>query len=282
MTKEPRKKITIADLMLMKQNQEKITMLTAYDYPLAVILDQAEIDIILVGDSVGNVILGYDSTVRVTMDEMVHHTKAVRKGTKYALLVADMPFMSFNVSKEQTIINAGRLIKEAEADAVKVEGGTPQVLDMIRALVGAGIPVMGHLGLTPQTATMLSGFKVQGKNAQAAQEIIQQSQALEKAGCFSIVFECIPDLVAKLISQKLKIPTIGIGAGSATDGQVLVTHDMLGLYDRFKPKFVKQYTKLAKKISTAVKEFVLEVQTEKFPDKEHSFTINTEEFNKLK
>ncbi|MFH2146054.1 MAG: 3-methyl-2-oxobutanoate hydroxymethyltransferase [Candidatus Omnitrophota bacterium] len=277
-----RKKITIPDLLKMKQQGIKITMLTAYDYPLASIIDAAGVDMILVGDSVGNVVLGYESTIPVTMDEMIHHTKAVRRGTKFAFLVGDMPFMSFNVSSEATISNAGRFIKEAGADAVKLEGGGPDAIRMVKAVVGAGIPVMGHLGLTPQTATMLGGLKAQGKDEEAARKILEQALALETAGCFSIVFECIPAKLAELISKKLKITTIGIGAGSACDGQVLVTHDMLGLYGRFVPKFVKQYVDLSGQISAGIRKYIEEVRGEQFPGVEHVFNMDEKKLKELK
>lgn len=266
-----RKKITIPDLLKMKQENKKITMLTAYDFPMAVVLEKAAIDIILVGDSLGNVVLGYDSTVPVTMDEMLHHTKAVNRGRKKSLLIADMPFMSFNVTARKTIVNAGRFIKEAGADAVKLEGANPDIISIVKSVVRAGIPVMGHLGLTPQTATILGGYKVQGRDAKAADSIMRQAIALEKAGCFSIVFECIPDSLSEEITKKLKIPTIGIGAGKGCDGQVLVTHDLLGLYDRFTPKFVKKYADLSKQIAAAIENFKEEVTAGKFPAQEHCF-----------
>lgn len=269
-----KKKNTVSDILNMKKKAVKITMLTAYDFPTACVLDEAGIDIILVGDSLGNVILGYESTVPVTMDEMIHHAKAVKKGTKFSLLVGDMPFMSFNVSPTQTIKNAGRFIKEAGVDAVKMEGGNAQVIKMIKAVTKAGIPVMGHVGLTPQTAIMLSGYKVQGKNAQSAKDILQQAYALQKAGCFSVVLECIPDALAQLITKKITIPTIGIGAGKYCDGQVLVTHDMLGLYEKLKPKFVKQYARLSRQINIAIGRYIQEVRDGKFPQKEHVFTMD--------
>ncbi|MFH1094503.1 MAG: 3-methyl-2-oxobutanoate hydroxymethyltransferase [Candidatus Omnitrophota bacterium] len=266
-----RKKITIPDLLKMKRESRKITMLTAYDFPMSVVLEKAAIDIILVGDSLGNVVLGYDSTVPVTMDEMLHHTKAVNRGRKNALLVADMPFMSFNVTARKTIINAGRFIKEAGADAVKLEGANPDIISIVKSVVRAGIPVMGHLGLTPQTATMLGGYKVQGKDAKEAESIMRQAIALEKAGCFSIVFECVPETLAEEITKRLKIPTIGIGAGKGCDGQVLVTHDLLGLNERFTPKFVKKYADLSKQINAAIENFKEEVTAGKFPAPEHCF-----------
>lgn len=276
-----RKKITITDLQNKKRAGQKITMLTAYDYPMAHLIDEAGIDSILVGDSLGMVVLGYDSTVPVTMDEMIHHAKAVRRGTKYAFLVGDMPFMSYQVSKEDAIRNAGRFMKEAGCDAIKLEGGD-EVLDVTLAIVNAGIPVLGHLGLTPQTISKLGGFKVQGKDAGAAEKILEQALKLEKAGCFAIVLECVPDKVAKLITEKLRIPTIGIGAGADCDGQVLVSNDMVGLFDRFVPKFVKQYVKLSVLISDGVKKYKDEVEKGAFPDAVHSFTIKDEEIEKLR
>ncbi len=276
------KKITIPDLIKMKQDGTPIAVLTAYDYPTARIVDSAGVDCILVGDSVGNVVLGYESTVPVTMDEMVHHTKAARKGVSRALLVADMPFMSYNITREQTIMNAGRLVKDAGADAVKIEGAGETVLSMIQAVVAAGIPVMGHTGLTPQTATMLGGLKVQGKTSQAAQQIMQQALALEQAGCFGIVFECIPDVLAGRISAALKIPSIGIGAGVGCDGQVLVTHDMFGITERFVPKFVKQYAQVAALMREAAQQYVADVRKKAFPDSAHSFTMKPEDLQGLK
>lgn len=276
-----RKKVTITDLQNKKRDGKKFTMLTAYDYPMARIVDDAGIDAILVGDSLGMVVLGYDSTVPVTMDEMIHHAKAARRGTKYALLVGDMPFMSYQISKEEAIRNAGRFMKEAGCDAVKLEGGD-EVLDVTKAIVDAGIPVLGHLGLTPQTISKLGGFKIQGKTAEAAKSILDQALKLERAGCFAIVLECVPDEVAKMITEKLSIPTIGIGAGSYCDGQVLVTNDMVGIFDRFVPKFVKQYIKLAPMILESFKKYKDEVERGLYPDEEHSFTIKEEELTKLK
>ena len=276
-----RKKFTITDFNNKKRDGKKITMLTAYDYPMARIVDDSGIDAILVGDSLGMVVLGYDSTVPVTMDEMIHHSKAVRRGTKYAFLVGDMPFMSYQISKEEAIRNAGRFMKEAGCDAVKLEGGD-EVFDVTCAIVDAGIPVLGHLGLTPQTISKLGGFKVQGKDAEAAKRIIDQALKLERAGCFALVLECVPDKVAKIITEKLKIPTIGIGAGLHCDGQVLVTNDMVGLFDRFVPKFVKQYVKLSHLIGEGLKKYKDEVEGGIFPDAEHSFTIKDEEIKKLK
>ena len=276
-----RKKITITDLQNKKREGKKITMLTAYDYPTAKIIDEAGIDSILVGDSLGMVVLGLDSTVPVTMDMMIHHAMAARRGTKYAFLIGDMPFMSYQISKEEAIRNAGRFMKEAGCDAVKLEGGD-EVLDATKSIVNAGIPVLGHLGLTPQTMSKLGGFKVQGKDASAAAKILEQALRLEKAGCFAIVLECVPDKVAKLITEKLNIPTISCGAGPFCDGQVLVTNDMIGIFDRFVPKFVKQYIKLAPMILDAVKKYKDEVENGLFPDAAHSFAIKDEEIKKLR
>ena len=276
-----RKKVMIGDFGAKKREGRKITMLTAYDYPMARLVDEAGIDVILVGDSLGMVVLGYESTVPVTMDEMIHHSKAVRRGTKYAFLVGDMPFMSYQVSKEEAVRNAGRFMKEAGCDAVKLEGGD-EVLDVTRAIVDAGIPVLGHLGLTPQTISKLGGYKIQGKDAKAAKRILEQAFKLKDAGCFAIVLECVPDKVAKLITEKLMVPTIGIGAGPYCDGQVLVTNDMVGLFDRFVPKFVKQYVKLSTLISDGLKKYRDEVEKGIFPDQAHSFAIKEEEIRKLK
>ncbi len=276
-----RKKITIPDIRAKKENRQKITMLTAYDYPTALLMDRAGIDMILVGDSVGMVVLGYDSTVPVTMDEMLHHSKAVRRAVKYSLVIGDMPFMSYNVSKEEAIHNAGRFIKEAGCDAVKLEW-VKNVIDITKAIVDSGIPVMGHIGLTPQTASQLGGFKVQGKDAETANRLLDSAVKLQQAGCFSIVLECIPDEIAKLITEKLAIPSIGIGAGIDCDGQVLVTHDMLGLFERFTPKFVKQYINLSPEIFKAISQYKEDVESLKFPSKEHTFQIKAEELKKIK
>jgi len=276
-----RKKFTITDLQNKKREGKKITMLTAYDYPMARLVDEAGIDSILVGDSLGMVVLGYDSTVPVTMDEMIHHAKAVRRGTKYAFLIGDMPFMSYQVSTEEAVRNAGRFMKEALCDAVKLEGGD-EVIDATIGIVNAGIPVLGHLGLTPQTISKLGGFKIQGKTAEGAKKILDQALKLQRAGSFAIVLECVPDLVAKMITEKLSIPTIGIGAGAHCDGQVLVTNDMVGLFDRFVPKFVKQYVKLSSLILEGFRKYKDEVEKGIYPDREHSFTIKEEEIDKLK
>ena len=276
-----RKKVTITDFANKKREGKKITMLTAYDYPTARLADEAGIDSILVGDSLGMVVLGYDSTVPVTMDEMIHHSKAARRGTKFAFLIGDMPFMSYQVSKEDAVRNAGRFMKEAGCDAIKLEGGD-EVLEATIAIVNAGIPVLGHLGLTPQSISKLGGFKVQGKDAETAKRILDQAVKLERAGCFAIVLECVPDKLAKLITEKLTIPTIGIGAGPDCDGQVLVTNDMVGLFDRFVPKFVKQYAKLSHAILEGFKKYKEEVEAGVFPDAAHSFIMKEDEFKRLK
>jgi 3-methyl-2-oxobutanoate hydroxymethyltransferase len=276
-----RSKITIQSLLAKKKAGKKITMLTAYDFALASFIDQTGIDMILVGDSLGMVVLGYDSTVPVTMEEMIHHCRAVRRGVQYAYLVGDMPFMSYNISREEAIRNAGRFIKEAGCDAVKLEGGL-EVAETVQAIVSAGIPVMAHIGLTPQTAGQLGGFRVQGKEAASAQRLLDSALSLEEAGACSMVMECIPDKLAGLISKILKIPTIGIGAGPECDGQVLVTNDLLGLFERFTPKFVKQYLKLFPMIKEAVGVYKKEVETGKFPSVEHTFTMEDEVLNRIK
>jgi len=275
-----RKKITITDLQAKKLEGRKITMLTAYDYPMARLVDEAGIDVVLVGDSLGMVVLGYDSTVPVTMDEMIHHAKAARRGTKYAFLIGDMPFGSYQISKEEAVRNAFRFMKEAGCEAVKLEGGY-EAVEVTEAIVEAGIPVLGHIGLTPQTVSKLGGFKVQGKDAEAARKLIDEALMLEKAGCFAIVLECVPDLVAKMITEKIKIPTISCGAGKYCDGQVLVTNDMVGLFDRFTPKFVKKYANLSHHIAEGFKKYKDDVEKGVFPDQSHSFTIKEEELKKL-
>jgi 3-methyl-2-oxobutanoate hydroxymethyltransferase len=275
-----RKKITPVDVQDMKRAGKKITMLTAYDYPMALLEDRAGIDIILVGDSVGMVVLGYENTIPVTMDEMIHHTKAVSRGARSALIIGDMPFMSYNTSEREAITNAGRFMKEGGADAVKLEGGA-SVRDVVRSIVKAGIPVMGHIGLTPQTISMLGGFKVQGRDAKAAQKIIDDAVLLEEAGAFSVLLEAIPAPIARRITERLAVPTIGIGAGVHCDGQVLVVHDMLGLYDRFTPKFVKKYVNLSESILKAFESYREDVLKGAFPADQHSFHIDDKELNKI-
>ncbi|MFA5335737.1 MAG: 3-methyl-2-oxobutanoate hydroxymethyltransferase [Candidatus Omnitrophota bacterium] len=276
-----RRKVTIPDILRKKQEGRKITMLTAYDYPSGRLIDEAGMDMILVGDSLAMTVLGYESTIPVTMDEMVHHSRAARRGIKYALLVGDMPFMTYNIGDRETIRNAGRFIKEGGCGAVKIEGGE-EMAGTVKSLVRSGIPVLGHIGLTPQTATQLGGFKVQGKDAKSARKLIDSALALEKAGCFAIVLECVPDKLAELISGKLEIPTIGIGAGPHCDGQVLVTNDMIGMYDRFTPKFVKKYADLWPQLSNAFKRYKEDVEDGKFPSREHCFEMNESELRKLR
>jgi len=275
-----RKKVTIAELQQKKEQGKKITMLTAYDYCTACLEDQAGIDTILIGDSLAMVMLGYDSTVPVTMEDMIHHCKAVSRGVKSSFIIGDMPFMSYQVTAEKAIENAGRLIKEAGCDSVKLEGGS-DIAPTVRAIVKAGVPVCGHIGLTPQTATMLSGFRVQGKDADSARQLLKSAKDLEEAGAFMVVFECIPDLLAARITRELRIPAIGIGAGKDCDGQVLVYHDLVGLYERFTPKFVKQYIKLAPKITEALVQYKTEVENGTFPGPEHTFTMKKEEADKI-
>ena len=273
-------KITVTDILEKKGRGEKITMLTAYDFPTASLIDKAGIDIVLVGDSVANVVLGLESTTQVGMTEMLHHAKAVKRGIKHAMIVGDMPYESYQVNPSESVKNARRFIDEAGCDTVKLEW-FDKCLQVTEAVIKAGIPVMGHIGLTPQTADKLGGFKVQGKDAETAKRLIEQAQKLEALGCFSIVLECVPDKIAKMITEKLKIPTIGIGAGIDCDGQVLVTHDLLGLFERFRPKFVKQYINLASKIQEAIEEYKKEVTKGEFPTKEHSFTIKEEELKRI-
>ena len=276
-----RKKITPVDVQTMKREGKRIAMLTAYDYPMALLEDRAGIEIILVGDSLGMTVLGYENTVPVTMEEMIHHTKAVTRGAKYALIIGDMPFMSYNTSERDAILNAGRFLKEGGADAVKLEGGAG-VKETVRAIVQAGIPVMGHIGLTPQTISMLGGFKVQGKDAQAAQKIIDDALSLEDAGAFSVLLEAVPAPIARRVTERLKVPTIGIGAGVHCDGQVLVVHDLLGLFDRFTPKFAKRYANLSEPMLKAFESYREEVLKGTFPTDQHSFHIDEKELRKVK
>lgn len=245
-------------------------MLTAYDYPSATLVDEAGLDIILVGDSVAMTVLGYPDTVSITVDEMVHHCKAVARGAKRAFLIGDMPFLSYQIDAKEAIRNAGRFIKEARMDAVKLEGGR-EVIESVRAIIDAGIPVMGHLGLTPQTATKLGGYKVQGKTEKSAKRMLEDAVSLEQAGCFALVLEAVPSKLAESITAEINIPTIGIGAGPACDGQVLVFHDILGLFDQFTPRFVKQYANLREPILNAIRTYRQEVESGVFPTDSHSF-----------
>ncbi len=262
--------ITPPEIMAKKQNGEKITMLTAYDYSMAAMIDQAGVDMILVGDSLGMVVLGYESTVPVTMEEMLHHAKAVSRGARQALVVGDMPFMSYQVSPEDAVKNAGRFIKEAGCQAIKLEGGIEQA-HTIEAIVKAGIPVVGHIGLTPQTATALGGYKLQAKDAESARKLLDDGRAVAEAGAFALVIECVPSGIGKAVSESVHIPTIGIGAGPHCDGQVLVTNDLLGMFEKFTPKFVKKFADLSPIIKDAFSRYVDEVKNGEFPDEEHSF-----------
>jgi 3-methyl-2-oxobutanoate hydroxymethyltransferase len=280
MSTSTRKKVTTRTFQIKKQNGEPITMLTAYDYPTALAVNRAGIDSILVGDSLGMVVLGYENTLPVTMDDMLHHCRAVARGAQYPLLVGDMPFMSYQVSVKQAVRNAGRFLQEAGMDAVKLEGGRERA-DAIRAIVQAGIPVMGHLGLTPQSVHQLGGFRAQGRSVEAARQMLADAQTLQEAGCFSIVLESVPTRLATLISRRLDIPTIGIGAGGGCDGQVLVTHDLLGLFDRFTPKFVKQYANLHSVIAQALAAYRDEVEAGQFPAPEHTVSMPDETWEAL-
>lgn len=274
-------RVTISQIQQKKKRKQKIVVLTAYDYPLASLIDRSAVDIILVGDSLANVVLGLDSTTQVGMAEMLHHAKAVRRAVRRALLVGDMPFESYQKDPSQAVANARRFVEEAGCDAVKLEW-FDRCLEVAENIVKAGIPVMGHVGLTPQTAGQLGGFKVQGKDADSARRILEDALALEKKGCFSIVLECVPAPLAAMITQRLSVPTIGIGAGKNCDGQVLVTHDLLGLFERFTPKFVKRYVRLNDAIEKGIGRFCADVRRGKFPDKAHSYPMNPEELKKFK
>ncbi|TVM18714.1 3-methyl-2-oxobutanoate hydroxymethyltransferase [Oceanidesulfovibrio indonesiensis] len=273
------RQLTAPDIMAAK-GERKLTMLTAYDYPTARLVDEAGIDMILVGDSLGMVVLGYDDTIPVTMDEMVHHCRAVTRGVSRALVVGDMPFMSYEAGPEQALASAGRLMKESGVRAVKLEGGR-EVAPQTKALVQAGIPVVGHVGLTPQRIAQLGGFKVQGKTAEAARIILEDARALQDAGCFAIILEAVPAPMGRFITQSLAVPTIGIGGGPHCDGQVLVIHDVLGLFERFTPRFVKKYANLAQDVREAVTQYKSEVESGAFPGEEHSFSMDPEEEKKL-
>ena len=275
------KKITIQDVKQAKKESRKLTMVTAYDYPFGLMADEAGVDIVLVGDSLGMVVMGLDGTVEVTMEHMIHHIKAVVRGCKNALVVGDMPFMSYNTSIREAIVNAGRLMKEGGCDVVKLEGGV-DFAPTVKAIVKAGIPVQGHIGLTPQTASALGGFKMQGKDAQAARLIVDDAKALEDAGVFSMILEAVPAPLGEIVAKAVNIPVIGIGAGNKVDGQVLVTHDMIGLFDKFVPKFVKQYTKIRPIIIDAMKAYKKEVLEEVFPAEEHSFNMPEKTLEELK
>jgi len=275
-----RKKVTTLTFRQKKERREPISMLTAYDYPTALAMDKVGVDSILVGDSLGMVVLGYDNTLPVTMEEMLHHCRAVSRGAKIALLIGDMPFMSYQVSVEEATRNAGRFLQQGNMDAVKLEGGRERA-DAIRSITGAGIPVMGHLGLTPQSVHQLGGFRAQGKTAIAAKRLLEDAMILEEAGCFSIVLESVPARLAELISKRISIPTIGIGAGAGCDGQVLVTHDLLGLFDRFTPKFVKKYANFHVEMQRAFADYIEDVETKRFPAQENTVEMDDTEWEAL-
>lgn len=273
-------KNTVVTLQNAKDNGEKITMLTAYDYSMAKLIDEAGINMILVGDSLGMVMLGYEDTLSVTMEDMIHHTRAVARGAKDAFVVADMPFMSYQTSVYDAVYNAGRLMKEGRAQAVKLEGGR-EVAEQIQAITKASIPVVGHLGLTPQSLNAFGGFKVQGKSEEAARKLLEDAKIIEEAGAVAIVLECVPAKLAELISKQVKVPIIGIGAGAGCDGQVLVYQDMLAMFGDFKPKFVKQFAPIGDLMKEAFAKYIEEVKTGAFPAQEHTFAINDEMLEKL-
>lgn len=273
-------KNTTTSIMQMKNSGHKISMLTAYDYTTVRLLDEAGVNTILVGDSLGNVILGYEDTISVTVEDMIHHSAAVARGAKNALVVTDLPFMSYQTSVYDAVVNAGRLMKEGRAGAVKLEGGK-EVCPQIKAIVSAGIPVVAHLGLTPQSINTFGGFKVQGKTEAAAKKLIEDAKAVEEAGAFLLVLECVPAKLAKLVTESINIPTIGIGAGAGCDGQVLVIYDMLGMFSDFKPKFVKHFANAGDVIREAVKTYIAEIDDGTFPAEEHCYKIDDEVIDKL-
>ncbi|MGD8454795.1 MAG: 3-methyl-2-oxobutanoate hydroxymethyltransferase [Anaerolineales bacterium] len=275
-----RKKITTRTFRLKKKRGEAITMLTAYDYPTALAVDRAGIDSILVGDSLGMVVLGYENTLPVTMEDMLHHCRAVSRGAKYALLIGDMPFMSYQTSVDKAVENAGRFLQEAGMDSVKLEGGRERA-EAILQMVMAGIPVLGHIGLTPQSIQTFGGFRTQGQSAAAAKSLVEDAHILEEAGVFGIVLEAVPAQVAELISQRISVPTIGIGAGVGCDGQVLVTHDLIGQFDRFTPRFVKQYANMHAIMQESFTAFKEDVESKRFPADEHSSFMKNEEWFEL-
>lgn len=273
-------KFTTQSFLNAKKNNRKITMLTAYDYSMAQILDESGIDAILVGDSLAMPIQGKDSTLDVTIDEMIYHCRCAARGIKTTMLVGDMPFLTYQINADEAVRNAGRFIQEGKVNAVKLEGGVSMAAT-VQAIVKAQIPVMGHIGLTPQSVNVFGGFKVQGKEESAAKALIEDAKALEDAGAFAIVLEAIPEMLAKLITEKVSIPTIGIGAGKYCDGQILVVHDMLGLYSDFTPKFVKQYAKLRETMAEAVCNYVSDVKSQQFPEKQHTYTMNDDILERL-
>ena len=273
-------KNTVITFQQSKEQGKKISMLTAYDYSTAKLMDEAGINAILVGDSLGNVVLGYEDTISVTMEDMIHHGSAVARGAKNAMVVIDMPFMSYQTSVYDAVVNAGRLMKEGRANAVKLEGGI-EVCEQIKAITNAGIPVMAHLGLTPQSINAFGGYRVQGKTEDDAQKLLDNAKAVEKAGAFALVLECVPSKLAELITKTLTIPTIGIGAGADCDGQVLVYQDMLGMYSDFTPKFVKKYADLGSIMKEAFKKYINDLNNGDFPQQEHTYKIDDEIIEKL-
>lgn len=273
-------KNTVETFRKAKETKEKLSMLTAYDYSMAKLVDESEINGILVGDSLGMVCLGYENTLSVTMEDMIHHGKAVARGAKNSLVVVDMPFMSYQTSVYDAVVNAGRLVKEAGAEAIKLEGGQ-DMCDRIEAIVKAQIPVMGHIGLTPQSVNAFGGFKVQGKSEARAKELIDDAKKIEAAGAFALVLECVPAKLAEIISNNISIPTIGIGAGAGCDGQILVYQDMLGMFSDFKPKFVKSYAKVGDTMKAAFKEYIEDIKAGAFPAEEHTFKIDESVIDKL-
>lgn len=275
-----RTKVTTLALRRKKSRREPITMLTAYDYPTALAIDQSGVDSILVGDSLGMVVLGYENTLPVTMEDMLHHCRAVARGAHFALLIGDMPFMSYQVSASDAVRNAGKFLQEAGMDAVKLEGGRERA-GAIDSIVSAGIPVMGHIGLTPQSVNQLGGFRPQGRDLATARRLLEDARILQDAGCFALVLESVPSRLAGLISEQLEIPTIGIGAGVGCDGQVLVTHDLLGLFDRFTPRFVKKYADLHHEMRNAFETYKIDVETRAFPTQEHSVEMPDETWEAL-
>ena len=275
-----RKKVTVADFSKMKSHNQRIVMVTSYDYPTSIIADEVGVDSILVGDSYGMVVLGHDTTIPVTIEELLPVCQAVKRGASHSLLIGDMPFLSFQISEEDAIRNAGRFIKEGRMEAVKIEGGR-EMAHMAKAVSNAGIPVLGHIGITPQTATLHGGYRIQGKNADSGEQLVEDAKSLEEAGVFGIVLEMITEEVARMITKTISVPTIGIGSGRYCDGQVLVLHDILGLYPRFVPKFAKRYTDLASTIKGAVTEYASEVRRGAFPEEKNVFKMDDAERDKL-
>lgn len=274
------RKVTVRTLRAKKHRGEPLVMVTAYDYPSAVAVERAGLDALLVGDSLGMVVLGYENTLPVTMEDMLHHCRAVSRGASTPLLIGDMPFMSYQVSVPEAVRNAGRFLQEAGMDAVKLEGGRERQ-DAIEAIVGAGIPVMGHLGLTPQSVHQLGGFRMQARTVEEARRLVEDAEILQEAGCFALVLESVPARLARLVSQRLEIPTIGIGAGAGCDGQVLVLHDLLGLDDRFSPRFARRYEDLQSRAVTALQAFRTDVRTRAFPGPEHARDMDDAEWEAL-